>query len=238
MYLDDILIYNKTWAEHLQHIQQVLHTLQQHKLYANLEKFSFDMDRVHYLGYIIDQHGVHVDLAKIQVILDWPSPTTLTELQSFLGFANFYCRFVLGFSHIAWALSQITRGGGKAKFVWGWSQQQVFDDLKQHLCSAPVLSLPDLQQPFEIETDASDYAVGVVLTQHNHPMAYHSETLSDAVCKYPTYNKEMYSIVKAYRQWRHYILLKETVIHTDHKPLQFMHTQGKLQNDLHQKWST
>jgi hypothetical protein len=169
VYLDDILIYNKTWVEHLQHIQQVLHTLRQHKLYANLEKCSFGMDRVHYLGYIIDQHGVHVDPAKIQVIRDWPAPTTLSELQSFLGLANFYRRFVLGFSHIAWALSQVTRGGGKEKFVWGLSQQQAFDDLKQRLCSSPVLSLPDLQHPFEIETDASDYVVGVVLTQHGHP---------------------------------------------------------------------
>jgi hypothetical protein len=106
------------------------------------------------------------------------------------------------------------------------------------LCSAPVLSLPDLQYPFEIEIDALDYAVGVVLTQHGHPVAYHSETLSDVVCKYPTYDKEMYSIVQAYRQWRHYILGKETVIHNDHKPLQFMQTRGKLQNDHHQKWST
>jgi hypothetical protein len=155
------------------------------------------MDKVHYLGYIIDQHGVHVDPAKIQVIRDWPAPTTLTELQSFLGLANFYHRFMLGFSHIAWALSQVTRGGGKEKFVWGQSQQQAFDDLKQCLCSTPILSLPDLQQPFEIETDASDYVVGIVLTQHDHPMAYHSETLSDVVHKYPTYDKEMYSIVQA-----------------------------------------
>jgi hypothetical protein len=134
VYLDDILIYNKTCAEHLHHIQQVLHTLRQHKLYANLEKFSFGMDRVHYLGYIIDQHGVHVDPAKIQVICDWPAPTTLTELQSFLGLANFYHRFMLGFSHIAWALSQINRGGGKEKFLWGRSQQQQFDNLKQRFC--------------------------------------------------------------------------------------------------------
>jgi hypothetical protein len=130
VYLDDILIYNKTWAEHLQHIQQVLHTLRQHKLYANLEKLSFGMDRVHSLGYIIYQHGVHVYLAKIQVIHDWPTPTTLTELQSFLGLANFYHRFMLGLSHIAWALNQINKGGGKAKFAWGRSQQQAFNDLK------------------------------------------------------------------------------------------------------------
>jgi hypothetical protein len=122
--------------------------------------------------------------------------------------------------------------------VWVQSQQQAFNDLKQHLCSSPVLSLPDLQHPFEIETDASDYVVGIILTQHGHPMAYHSETLSYVVHKYPTYDKEMYSIVQACRQWRHYILGKETVIHTDHKPLQFMQTQGKLQNDRHQKWST
>ena len=77
------------------------------------------MDSVHYLGYIVDQHGIHVDLAKIQVICDWPAPTTLTELRSFLGLANFYHRFVLGFSHIAWALNQITMGGGKVKFLWG-----------------------------------------------------------------------------------------------------------------------
>jgi hypothetical protein len=134
VYLDNIFIYNKTWAEHLQYIQQVMHTLQQHQLYANLEKCSFGMDKVHYLGYIVDQHDIHVDLAKIEVIYDWSAPTTLAELQNFLGLANFYCRFVLELSHIAWALIQVTRGGGKEKFVWGRSQQQAFDDLK-HACA-------------------------------------------------------------------------------------------------------
>ena len=168
-----------------------MHTLWENKLYANLEKFSFDMDMVHYLGYIIDHHGVHVDAAKIQVIHDWLALTTLTELRSFLGLANFYHRFMLGFSHIAWALNQINRGGGKAKLVWGRSQQQAFNDLKQCLCSSPVLSLPYLQQTFEIKTDASNYVVGVILTQHGHPVSYHSETLSDTIHKYPTYNKEI-----------------------------------------------
>jgi hypothetical protein len=177
------------------------------------------MDRVHYLSYIIDQHSIHVDPKKIQVIRDWPAPTTLTKLRRFLGLANFYHRFMLGFSHIAWALSQINIGGGKEKFAWDQSQQQAFDDLKQCMCSALVFSLPDLQHPFEIETDALDYVVGTLLTQHGHPVAYHSETRSDNVCKYPTYDKEMYSIVQACFQWRHYILGKETVIHTDHKPL-------------------
>jgi hypothetical protein len=95
----------------------------------------------------------------------------------------------LGFFDIVWALNQITRGGGKAKFVWGLSQHKVFDDLKQRLCSALVLLLPDLQQPFEIDTNASDYFVGSIITQRGHPMAYHRETLSDVFRKYPTYDK-------------------------------------------------
>ena len=122
---------------------------------------------------------MHVDLAKVQVIRDWLAPTTLIELLSVLGLANFYRRFVLGFSRIAWALSQVTKGGGKAKFVWTESQQKAFEELKHRLCSASVLTLPDLQQLFEIETDALDYVVGAILTQHGHPVAYHSETLSD-----------------------------------------------------------
>jgi hypothetical protein len=91
--------------------------------------------------------------------------------------------------------------------------------MKHHLCSAPVLSFLDLQKSFEIETDASNYVVGAVLTQHENPVAYHSETLSDTIRKYPTYDKEMYSIVKACRQWKHYILGKEVIRHIDHKPL-------------------
>ena len=119
----------------------------------------------------------------------------LTELHSFLGLANFYLRFVLGFSHIIWPLSQVTKGGAKAKFFWSKSQQKAFVELKHHLCSALVLTLPDLQQPFEIKTYASDYVIGAVLNQQGHPVAYHGDTFSDTFCRYPTYDKEMYSIV-------------------------------------------
>ena len=115
VYLDDILIFNQTWDEHLHHIRQVLQTLRQHKLCANLEKCTFGMTQVHYLGYIIDECGVHVDPTKIQFIRDWPAPTTLTELRNFLGLANFYRRFMLGFSHITWPLIQVTKGGAKEK---------------------------------------------------------------------------------------------------------------------------
>jgi len=196
------------------------------------------MHIIQYLGYIVDAQGVHVDLTKIQVICDWSAPKTITELHNFLGLANLYRRFVLGFSHIAWDLSQVTKGETKAKFVWYAPQQKTFEDLKSWLFLAPILILQYLQWPFEIETDSLDYAIGVVLTQHGHPIAYHSETLSNLVRRYPTYDKDMYAIFHTRRQWNHYIMGKETIIHMDHSPLQFMQTQGKLQNDFHQKWST
>ena len=130
--------------------------------------------------------------------------------------ANFYRSFVLGFSHITWPLSQFTKGGAKAKFFWSETQQKAFAELKHRLCYALVLTLPDLQQPFEIEIDASDYAIGAFLTQQGNPVAYHSETLSDTVHKYPTYDKEMDSIVQDCQQWKHYILGKKMIIHIAH----------------------
>jgi hypothetical protein len=117
------------------------------------------MNMVEYMGYIVNEYGVHVDLVEIQVILDCLAPITLIELQSFLGLENFYRRFMLGFSHIAWALGQVTKGGGKENFAWGKEQHQEFDDLKHHLCSTPVLSLPDLQKQFKIETNSSNYVL-------------------------------------------------------------------------------
>ena len=106
---------------------------------------------------------------------------------------------MLGFSHITWPLIEVTKGGAKAKLFCSETQQKAFAELKHHLCCAPVFILLDLQQPFEIEIDASDYDIGAVLTQQGHPVAYHSETLSDTVRKYPTYDKEMYSILQACR---------------------------------------
>lgn len=145
---------------------------------------------------------------------------------------------MLGFSHITWPLTQVTKRGVKEKFFWSESQQKAFTELKDHLCTAPMLALPDFQQPFEVETNASDYSIGAVLTQHGYPMAYHSKKLSDTVRKYSTYEKEMYGIVQAYQQWKHYILGKETIIHIDHRPLHFIQIQWKFPNDCHHKRST
>lgn len=116
VYLDDILIFSQSWEEQLHHIRQVLQTIQQQKLCANLQKCTFGLTEVQYLGYIIDEKGVHVDPSKLQVIRDWPAPTTLTELCNFLGLANFYCRFVLGF-FISLEMKSCYQGGSERKFI-------------------------------------------------------------------------------------------------------------------------
>ena len=132
IYLDDILIFIKSWEDHLQHLQRVFNTLWQHRLYANLDECSFGMTRVKYLGYIMDEHGVHAYPSKIQAIQDWTTTTTSIELRNFLGLANLYRKFMLEFSHIAWVLSQVSKGGGKDKFFW-FDSQQIFCGTKASL---------------------------------------------------------------------------------------------------------
>jgi hypothetical protein len=125
----------------------------------------------------------------------------------------------------------------QAKFLWTVVAAQQFQKLKDALCSAPVLRLPDLTQPFEIETDASQYAIGAVLKQGGHPVSYHSETLADAKLNYSTYDKEFYSLIQALKKWRHYILGKETILNTDNHPLIFINYQTKMREQRHLKWA-
>jgi hypothetical protein len=124
-------------------------------------------------------HGVHVDPSKIQVIHDWSTLKKIKKIYSFLGLSNFYHMFSFGFSHIAWPLSQVTKGGAKCNLIWAKSQYETFKDLKQHLCLIPFLIFPYLQQSFNIETDASNYDIDVTLTQLRHLMAYHTGTFFD-----------------------------------------------------------
>ena len=147
------------------------------------------------------------------------NPNHLNRAPQLFGSCQFLPQVRVGVLSYHLALNQVTKGGVKEKFFWSKTQQWVLPELKNRLYSALVLTLPNLQQPLEIETYASDYAIGVVITQHGNIVAYHRETLSDIVQKYPTYNKEMYSILYAFHQWKNYILAMEMVIHTDNWPL-------------------
>ncbi len=176
VYLDDILIYSRTREEHVEHVQKVLEILQQHKLYAKISKCEFFKRQVEYLGHFISKDGISVDERKVIAIKNWPIPCSITEVRSFLGLASYYRKFVKGFSTIAAPLTLLLHKDQPYK--WDNSQQVAFDELKRLLTSTPVLLLPDPTKPFIVTTDASDIAIGAVLSQDQgkgeQPVAKHS----------------------------------------------------------------
>jgi hypothetical protein len=144
VFFDDLLIYSKTWEEHLQHVEQILAIMEEQSLYARESKCEFGMTGV-LLGHIIGVKGVQVHQEKIQAILDWPTPRTLTELKGFLGIYCYYMRFVKGFSQLCAPLTDLTKKGA---FKWSPEAQSTFEKMKKVMSSCPVLALPDFAQPF------------------------------------------------------------------------------------------
>ena len=226
VYFDDILVYSKNLEEHTKHLQLVLEVLRKEKLFANIKKCSFCTEKVMFLGYVVGANGIEVDEEKVKAIKEWPKPKTIPEVRSFHGLASFYRRFVKDFSTIAAPLTEIIKK--TIGFKWDVEQEQAFQAIKDKLCSAPLLALPNFSKTFEIECDASGIGIGAVLMQEKRPIAYFSEKLNGAALKYPTYAKELYALVRALQTWQHYLLPKEFVIHTDHESLKHLKGQGKL----------
>jgi hypothetical protein len=234
VYLDDILIFSKSREEHIEHVKKVLDVLRKEQLFLKLSKCEFGKTSLIYLGRMGGGGELKIDPSKVKVILEWSRPNNVTEVRSFLGAAQYWRKFIANFSSIAAPLHAVT--SVNQGFQWGGKQQQAFDTLKEKISSAPVLALPNLRQPFEIQTDASNYAMGAVLLQYGKPICFHSETFNGAVINYPTYDKELYALVQSVKKWKHYLLGKETIIHTDHQPLQYLQSQSKLQQARHFRW--
>ena len=165
-----------------------MQTLRNEQLYANMEKCTFGVDKLVFLGFVVSSKGVHVDEAKIDAIKTWPQPTNLQQVRSFLGLAGFYRRFVKDFSTIASPLHALSKKN--APFVWGPSQDTAFHELKNFLTHAPLHVLPNFDKTFEVHCDASGNGIGGVLMQEKRPIAYFSEKLSGAQLDYPIYDKE------------------------------------------------
>ena len=233
VYFDDILVYSSNLHDHVHHIRQVLDVLRKEQLYANFKKCHFCSDHVIFLGFVVSKEGLKVDEEKVKAIHEWPTPTTMTQVRSFLGLAGFYRRFVRDFSTIAHPLTELTKKN--VAFHWGEAQEEAFQGLKDKLTHAPLLILPDFTNTFEIECDASGIGLGGVLMQGGRPIAYFSEKLSGAELRYPTYDKELYALVRVLKTWQHYLMPKEFVIHSDHEALKYLKGQSKL-NKRHAKW--
>jgi hypothetical protein len=233
VYFDDILIYSKSLDEHIEHLRADFCALREAHLFPNIEKCTFCTDRVAFLGYVVTPQGIEVDEVMIEAIKSWPIPTTLTQLQSFIGLAGFYRRFMRDFSTIAAPLNDLMKKG--VLFHWGATQDQAFHTLIDKLTHALLLQLPDFGKTFELECNASGIGIGGIRLQEAKPVAYFSEKLSEPSLNYSTYDKELYALVRVLETWQHYLCPKELVIHSDHESLKHIRGQAKM-NKRHAKW--
>src|SRR6202171_51855 len=230
VFIDDILIYSETEEQHHLDVCRVFDLLRQHKLYVKLSKCEFFKHEVEFLGHVVGNGQIKMCPSKVDAILQWPTPTTVTDIRSFLGLCNYYRKFIRGFSTIASSLTDITKND--TTFTWSSKQQVSFDQLKHAITSAPVLQLPNQSFPWILHTDASGYAVGGVLCQNIgdgvKPIVFLSDKLAGAEINWPVYEKEFYAIIYCLKQCQWYLPGNEVTIYTDHKSLQYFVSQKSL----------
>ncbi|KAI3724789.1 hypothetical protein L1987_64555 [Smallanthus sonchifolius] len=233
VFIDDILIYSKNKEEHEEHLRLILELLKREQLYAKFSNCEFWIREVQFLGHVVNEKGIHVDPSKIEAIKNWAAPTTPTEVRQFLGLAGYYRRFIEGFSKIAQPLTALTQKG-KA-YNWGDNQESAFQHLKQKLCSAPILALPEGTDDFVVYYDASIQGLGCVLMQREKVIAYASRQLKIHERNYTTHDLELGAVVFALKIWRHYLYGTKCTIYTDHKSLQHIFEQKEL-NMRQRRW--
>ncbi len=233
IYMDNLIVTSEDDEQiHQQRVDQVLHKIKVHNLFLKAKKCSFHKKKVEYLGMIIRQGKVEMDPIKVEGIAKWPTPTTVKDVRSFLGFCNFYRSFIANFSTVARPLNDLT----KKLHQWRWEadEQASFDTLKDLCSSYPVLRSPDWTRQFFMDTDASDFTLGIVISQEftdgRHLIAFHSHTLLPAEKNYDIHDKEMAAIVYGFKCGCPYFLGANhpIMVHTDHKNLQYFRQPQKI----------
>jgi hypothetical protein len=248
VYIDDILIYSEDEETHVVLVKKVLEKLRINHLCASIKKSVFHAPEVEYLGYHISSEGIAMSPIKAKSIQDWAEPRSVKNVQQFLGFANFYRRFIDGFSKVAKPLTELTKKdkeGAKAKTAFNWTEAagNAFATLKRLFTEAPILVHFHPEKPTVVETDASDFALGAVLSQVQetkrlHPVAYHSRKFKPAEINYDVHDKEMLAIVTAFKEWEHMLksVADEITVYTDHKNLEYFAT-SKVLTRRQARWS-
>ncbi len=251
VYMDDMAMHTspkegETHEEHLERhrkiVNEVLAILKQNSLYLNINKCEFEQPHIDFLGVRVENNQMKMEDAKIEKVRDWTPPQNLKEVQRFLGFTGYYRYFIQGYSAIARPLLNLT----KQVTPWHWEepQQRAFDTLKARMCTKPVLQQPDFKKVFYLQTDASAYGVGAVLSQEGgtmmsnspnskprqHPIAYYSNTFTPTEQNYDIYEREFLGVVKALEHWRPYLIWTEQpfIIETDHENLTYWKALRKL----------
>lgn len=223
VYLDDVVIFSKTMAEHIEHLRLVIGLVSQHGLKIKISKCEFAKETVSLPGHIVGKEGTYVDPSKIAVIRDTPTPKSQTELRSFLGIARYYRRFIPSFADISAPLHCAT--SVKTQFSWRPDMEKTFNRLKESLTEPPVLAFPDFENPFVVETDASAVAIRAVLSQRKtdsqlHPFQYASRTMTSSERQYSACEREALAVIFALRKFRLYLLSSNPfTLLTDQKAL-------------------
>lgn len=247
VYLDDILIYSDTLEEHKVQVKKILQTLNNNGVLLKPEKCEFHCQKTTYLGLVISPEGISMDTKKMSAVMDWTCPKHFKDLQAFLGFANFYRRFIRNFSKLAAPLTVLSKKEPGTKehipFVWTTAHQFAFDTLKTAFTSAPVLMHFNPEKSIIVETDASDYVSAGVLSQKDdqgilHPVAFFSKKHSPAECNYEIYDKELLAIIRSFEEWRPDLegAAFPIAVISDHKNLEYFMTTKNL-NRRQARWA-
>ncbi len=226
----------------MSHVRKVLGRLLENHLYVKPEKCEFHTTNTQFLGFIIIPGQIQMDPKKVQAVLDWPVPTSVKEVQHFIGFANFYRKFVQNFSSVAAPLTALIKSSS-TKFAWNSEAEIAFLELKRCFRSAPVLSIPDPELPFIVEVDASDVGIGAVLSHRGkndrlQPCAFLSYRLSPTERNYQVGDQELLAVKLALEEWRHWLegAKHPLQVLTDHKNLEYIQ-QAKRLNPCQARWS-
>jgi len=233
VFIDYILVYSCNEEEHPEHLRVVLTHLHEHQLYAKFSKCEFWLKKVPFLGHVLSEEDISVDLAKVQEVLDWKVLTSVYEVRSFLSLAAYYHRFMLEFSKISKPMTRLLQKD--EMFVWMPECEEAFHKLRTLLTSAPVLAQPNIEKPFVVFCDASGIGLGCVLMQEGYVIAYVLRQLRKHEVNYPTHDLELAAVVHALKIWRHYLLGNLCNIYTDHKSLKYIFTQPEL-NKRQRRW--
>ena len=238
VYIDDVIIFGRTFDEHLHRLDLVLTRIQDAHLTLNVPKCKFAMQRLEHLGHVISKDGIQPNPVKVSAVQGIQPPTTVKDLQRFLGLTGWFRRFIKDYASIAAPLYELTKK--KAAFTWSTSCQSAFDDLKQRLMTEPLLIFPRLDEPFVIQCDASDKQIGAVLLQARdgilRPVQYLSHSLDASQQNYCITEKECFSMYYAIQMFQKYVRGQRFVVESDHSCLQWLHKHAN-QNRCLMRWS-
>ncbi|KAL1110191.1 hypothetical protein AAG570_008268 [Ranatra chinensis] len=224
VYLDDIIVCSAQFDEHVETLDRVFKKLREAGLTLNLEKCQFCRPELRYLGYVVDRTGLRVDAQKVECIVNFPAPRTPTQVRRFLGMCGWYRRFIPDFSTVAAPLTDLLKKG--RAWLWSGECERAFAQLKEHLVSAPILTCPDFERPFIVQTDASGKGIGAILSQElpdgERVVAYASRALSKAERNYSTTEQECLAVIWAVEKFRPYLEGTEFTVITDHAALKWL----------------